>query len=163
MMLLTCDPGDNTALVFWSDMPKPVKYDFFKLKEKEKKLSIAKRHKIMVAHMKGTLQQWRYFYPGDKFKLIIEGVSLWGGSTKSQTAAMKGDSFRLSYLVGGYITAFQEVFPNGVVEVVDVRTWKGSLPTPVLINEVNRFTGRVPDNEHIACAVGIGMHDKGDL
>jgi hypothetical protein len=47
--------------------------------------------------------------------------------------------------------------------IVDVRTWKGSLGTPQLRDIVKHATGKVTENEHVACAVGIGLHHFGIL
>jgi hypothetical protein len=163
-MMMTIDPGDNTALAVWEE-DKVVRTYFTKLTPKQKKLSLAVRQCLIVSQVKHffTLEAMK-IDPSDVPSLIIEGVSLWGNSQKSQAAALRGDSFRLAYIVGGIVEAFVSLFndPEEVV-VIDVRTWKGSLPTPILEKEVERFTGEFPDNEHLACAIGIGMNQLGLL
>lgn len=164
MNLLTMDPGDNTALVFWSDMKKPVEDFFVHLTPKQKKLSIAERQQLLTDQIEKKMQSLKYFYPGEKFKFIVEGVNLWGADTKSNAAAQRGDLFRLAYIVGGMVNTFQKVFGElGEVDIISVQSWKGQLPTPTLIKEVERYTGAEPKNEHVACAIGIGMNYFGKL
>jgi hypothetical protein len=157
MVTVTVDPGDNTGVAIWRN-DQIVETVFFNLKGKEKKQSVADRHHIMCRKFLSAVAAIDTI---DKF--IIEGVSLWGQSTKSQAAALRGDTFRLAYLVGGYVNVIQTIFPSCDVQVVDVREWKGSLPTDALIREVTLFTGNEPTNEHVACAIGIGMHAIGKL
>jgi len=157
MMILTIDPGDNTGLSFWNEQGEIVSTDFFCLKAKQKSLSTPDKIRLLCTMFKAAIE--------DKHIdcVIIEGVSLWGQSTKSQTAALRGDTFRLAYLVGAYINVLHEYSTMVDVMLVDVREWKGSLPTDVLIREVTNFVGYAPKNEHVACAIGIGMHHLGKL
>jgi len=160
MIRLTCDPGDNTGLALWGESETFQGWDSIHLKGKEKKLPTPERHLIMMDRFHEYLEK-QTFEGIDSF--IIEGVSLWGNSSKSQASALRGDSFRLAYLVGGYITKIREIFPSVEIKIVDVRSWKGNLPTPILENEVERFIGERAPNEHISCAVGIQMNEIGIL
>lgn len=165
MLQITMDPGDNTSASLWNKG----KYnysDFWKLSMREKKYTVANRHALLISYFESYLKRLKKLLSIEELRgisFVIEGVSLWGNSTKSQASALRGDSFRLAYLVGGYITAFQNAFPNCEVEIVDVRKWKGSLPTPVLEKEVERFIGEKAPNEHTACSIGIGMWKNGAL
>lgn len=165
MMLFTIDPGDNTAIVFWSDFQKPYSWRIFSLKSKQKKeLSTAEKIRKLAAEVKEEFELYNNLFPCDQFKLIIEGVGLWGSSAKSNAAALRGDSFRLAYTVGAFIQVFHDVFmERGTVELVSVQNWKGNLPTPVLISEVESYIKKTPENEHVACAIGIGMNHFGKL
>ncbi len=166
MITLTMDPGDNTALTIWLDGELVTSF-FWRLSARDKKsLSTTQKHAKLCLSFQNVLKEevkHLHSLSGGEMLFIIEGVSLWGSSTKSQASALRGDSFRLAYLVGGYISIFQELFSSSEVEIIDVRKWKGSLPTDILEKEVERFTQETPENEHLACAIGIGMNHFGRL
>jgi hypothetical protein len=148
--MLSIDPGLNTGLSFWQN-DHLLKNQFFSFKGKTKNiperifwLSAALNNHIIADLKKIDL-------------VIIEGVSLWGNSTKSQVAARSGATFLLAYLVGAYIQVFQNLKPEMIIELVDVRTWKGNLSEKVMFSEVEQLTGVKPQNEHVACSMGIGL------
>lgn len=161
MITLSVDPGDNTAVAVWKDGELQVVH-FLYLLEKEKKWPTPIKHEHLVSKFQALLQniQESTLELAD-MELVIEGVGLWGGSVKSQTSALRGDLFRLAYLVGGMVSTFNMLEPCGKVTIVDVRKWKGQMPTDVLIKHLTQMTGEAPRNEHCACAIGIGLHHFG--
>ena len=156
---ISMDPGDNTGLALW-DKDKLVKTYTWKLIGKEKNLSEAERQGLMNERFRDVLRS----LPKPS-QFIIEGVNLWGQSAKSQAAALRGDTFRLAYLVGSYIETYRRHNKRGKVEIITVQSWKGNLPTDILINETITFCkdSKLIPNEHVACAVGIGMAQIGKL
>lgn len=159
--VISMDPGDNTGIVIWKH-GKPVDKKFWKLKAKEKQLPPAEQQAILTKYFLDFLTGFLKGNP-PQVRFVIEGVSLWGNSAKSQASALRGNSFELAYLVGGYINTFQNVYPEGGVILVDVRTWKGNLPTPVLFDILKNKFKIEPENEHLACAYGIGLWHLGRL
>ena len=152
---MSFDPGYNTGWVCWLD-GKMVDSGTVRLFGKAKDMTTDLQHlKLLGAGFRCEIEEHK---PSE---VVLEGVSLWGGSSKSQAAALRGDTFWLAYLVGVYIAICHEFSIQ--VTVVDVRTWKGSLPLEALQKWVQRQVGTTMSNEHEYCAAGIGLHYFGRM
>jgi hypothetical protein len=97
------------------------------------------------------------YYPDVCF---IEGVQLWG-SVKSQTSAKRGDTFLLSYLIGGYCHLCTT---RGVeFHIINPSTWKGQLPKEVVHKRIHKLLPELKYDlsEHTMDAVGLGLYVNG--
>jgi len=95
--------------------------------------------------------------------VIIEFPELWVNSTKSFTATVKGDLFKLTYLIGGMGDIVRR---NGVYNLVLVTPmeWKGQLPKKVVESRIKkRFPKLENVDDHSADAIGMGMAAQGIL
>jgi len=158
--VVSVDPGWNTGLAYWMGDNTPIT-DIIVEPPKRKKIK---------------LEVNRVYFMFDKFEayiksknpdmLIIEGVEMWTGSTRSMTSAARGDLFALAYLVGGYIAICYRlkiqvklVYARGGKERT---TWKGQLGSEQVAARILRING-IDYPEHIREAVGMGFSVMGIL
>ena len=92
----------------------------------------------------------------------LELPELWSGSAKSQSAAVQGDLFKLTYLIGNYAQVLRWTW---AVEprLLRPREWKGQMSKSVIARRVYRSIERRYESEHILEAVGIGLSLQGVL
>lgn len=149
--VLTIDPGFNTGYAYWEKTLKPV-VGSYKVPNRYKKETIECKMVLLFREFEIVLRTF------DPIKCIIESVENWD-SLKSNTASKRGDLAKLAYLVGGYSEICRK---NGVLfELISARKWKGNLPNKVVEKRVTYVNGETYPNDHIACAVGIGLHKMG--
>ena len=152
--ILTVDPGFHTGYAYWKGDKYPVTGS----------LNLSKGKKVVEPEMKFE-DMWGKFEALIKSYnpeiCFIESVEHWGGSLKSRVASVRGDLATLSYLVGGYGNICKQ---HGVVWcLVSAKQWKGQLPNSALVERVKLINGQEYPNEHILCAVGIGLAKMGLL
>jgi len=157
---ISVDPGWNTGLAYWVGDNEPLTH---LIKEPPK----LKKNRIEVDRMQFMFERFRAYLKVRFVKrVLIEGVEMWQGSTKSMTAAARGDLFALSYLVGGYSAiAMRMGFEVSLVYARGGKgheTWKGQLTPEALALRIDRLNGQTYP-EHIREAVGIGFHKLGVL
>jgi hypothetical protein len=92
----------------------------------------------------------------------MEFPTLWGASSKSQTAASQGDLFKLSFLCGAIHMAAS--LNNINVYLFSPQEWKGQLPKDCVIRRIQRqFMGMRVPKDHEADAIGMGLAAQGLL
>lgn len=157
------DPGWNTGISIWTGDLHPLTH-VIREPLKRKKIKIELK---------------RLFYMVDQFKTIlslypkldtcyIEGVGLWSGSLRSMTAAKRGDTFALAYLVGLYAGVCYDRGMNvnlsypGSDKKKERVGWKGQMNAQVIAKRIYRIN-QTTYPEHIREAVGIGFAIMGKL
>ena len=158
--VVSVDPGWNTGLAYWVGDNFPIT-DIIKEPPKRKKI------RIEITRIKFMLDRFEAYVKSKNPKLLIlEGVEMWSGSTRSMTSAARGDLFALAYLVGGYIAICYKlgikselVYARGGKER---KTWKGQLGPEQVAKRIYRIN-KVEYPEHIREAVGIGFSKMGIL
>ena len=152
--VLTVDPGDYTACAYWEGNDNPL---IFTLKPTQDDLKQSHEFQLMG--------QWRRFRAVlsevKPRNVYIESVSVWSGNLKSQTAAIRGNLMKLSYLIGGYCAMCME--HQAPFTLISVQEWKGQLSKDAVKSRVKRCNGRRYSNDHIVDAVGIGFSIMGEL
>jgi len=151
---VTTDPGWNTGLAYWTGDKFPIT-DIIKEPPKRKKIRLEpERMNYMFEKFSA------YIHVKNPDLVIIEGVEMWTGSTRSMTSAARGNLFALAYLVGGYINISYKfdaevklVYPRGGK---DRQTWKGQLTAEAVAKRIHRINKKEYP-EHIREAVGIGF------
>lgn len=160
--VLTIDPGWNTGLALWSGSLTPATWV---IKEPAK----LKVNKIEIDRLEYMYTKFEAALKGINIKLvIIEGVEMWSGSTRSLTSAKRGDLFALAYMVGGYLSICKNldiktklVYPRGD-RSKGREMWKGQLNAGMVEKRIRRLNGATYP-EHIREAVGIGFSQMGLL
>jgi len=155
---LTIDGGDITAWAHWQGTAFP-RVDEFKLPRRKGLNTMIKQLDYMWDKFDDLLNRLIYFYIIDK--VIIEDVEFWEGSLKSRTAAIRGDTRKLTLLIGGYvhITHTHRV----EAELLPARAWKGQLTKEATVERVHRINGMLYPSDHITDAVGMGFSRDVDL
>jgi Holliday junction resolvasome RuvABC endonuclease subunit len=95
-------------------------------------------------------------------RVYIEWPIFFQGSVKGHSATVKGDIYKLCYLIGCYgeVCASLDI----PLELVNVGVWNGQLSKEVVWEWVKR---RIPDvvklnpESHSRDAIGIGLYKKG--
>lgn len=161
--VVTVDPGWNTGLAYWAGDNTPI-VSIIKEPPRRKKI------RIEVPRLNFMFEKFEaYIYPKLPLDLVvIEGVEMWMGSTKSMTAAARGNLFALAYLVGGYTSICSKM--GVTVKYVYARgdkkqnkePWKGQMSADVLEKRIYKINKTIY-KEHIREAVGIGFHCMGIL
>lgn len=142
---LTVDPGLNTGLAYWDgyNQPEWMKVERTTVSDLD---DMADKFGVVILNH-------------DIERVTIENVSLWSGSFKSLTAAKTGALFTLARLIGRYELI---CYDNGIdVELVDPRKWKGQLTNEALRSWIRDKIDLDIENEHVLCAVGIGLFKMG--
>jgi len=90
--------------------------------------------------------------------VIIEGVELWSGSAKSQSAGTTGKLSQLAYMIGSYIQLFLDfnVLPTNIL-IINPSTWKGQVSDELLRERVEKKLSIREKNPHIISAIGLGL------
>jgi hypothetical protein len=135
---ITIDSGDNTALRGW---------------ESGEMLSIKTyRH---------CLDAFPYISFGGSPSVIIENVNLFPGASISFASALKGDLFRLAFEIGALIRLFRQCLCP--VYLVNPSKWKGQLSDQQLRYVLKKKFKLTFNNNHEACATGIGLWALGEF
>lgn len=115
-----------------------------------------------IAHMTRVFgnevsSYWRDYYSTEV--IIIEGVSFWGDSIKSEVSAKTGSLTLLSYIVGSYLN----VCAMHQDEVYDIlfQQWGGQMKPDMVRERVQRITKQKFNNQHTYDAVGMGLSVQG--
>jgi len=142
---LTVDPGLNTGVAYWDGgrQPEWIKVERTTTSDLDE---LADKFDLI-------------FIRNEILKVTIENVSLWAGSLKSLTAVKSGALFTLARLIGRY----EQVCANYDVatDLVDPRKWKGQLTNEALRGWIRDKIDLDIENEHVLCAVGIGLFKMG--
>ena len=154
--VLTVDPGmEGTGWAYWTLRGAIIPEDTGVLKTTvDRKLTIM-RMLDLSRKFADVLKRWT------PRVVVLEGVSLWSGSKRSQTAAAGGATFKLATLLGIYM---QSCDTHGIlaVHVIDPRAWTGNLNEEQVVRRVALATGE-SYQQHAADAVGIGLAMTGLL
>ena len=146
---LTVDPGYHTGWATWAKegILKPKMFGTIVNLHREN--DWADRMNTMAAAFDAIVR-------GQQVKTVcLEFVALWELSMKSRTSAVKGDTFRLAYLIGGYGKVAHDNHCNLILIQPD--QWKGNMDKNVLSLRVKRATGHIYE-DHVCDAVGIGLY-----
>ncbi|MHA1962465.1 MAG: hypothetical protein ACW99U_19865 [Candidatus Thorarchaeota archaeon] len=144
--LLTIDPGNSTGWAYWEklkeDSLRPTLWGVFKGKDWRV------RFKLLVSSLPDLESVW------------IEDQEMWS-SDKSQKAGRSGSLFKLAYRCGWYAC---QCWQSTGIEPQSIKpsVWKGQLSKPALQSRLTEVVG-IEFEDHIADAVGIGMHLIGKL
>lgn len=157
---ISVDPGWNTGLAYWVGDDLPLT-DIIKEPPRRKKI------KLETARIQFMMNKFEaYVKSKNPEMMIIEGVEMWSGSTRSMTSAVRGDLFALAYLVGGYMhicfklsIEVKLVYPRGGK---DRAIWKGQMDATKVAARIKRINGETYP-EHIREAVGMGFSVMGIL
>jgi hypothetical protein len=91
-------------------------------------------------------------------RVVIEFPELWASGV-SMTSAMKGDLFKLTYLIGG----LGQILCSPPI-LISPREWKGQLPKPVVLGRIrNAYPNFKKVPNHAADAIGMGLSAQGFL
>ena len=98
-------------------------------------------------------------YWKDVNEVALEWPKLHSGSAKSHMSAVKGDLFKLTYLIG----ALAQSFSSQKIVLVPVINWRGQLPEPVLKRRIEKLIKEDLSEvtPHEIDAVGIGLYMQG--
>ena len=145
----TVDPGRKTGIAFWDGtfFPSTTTISY---KDAIKK-SLSKYIAYMTDSFYDLLDTHNTYY---KF-IQIEGVEVWGSSSKSMASATSGDLIILSYLVGAYVVVAQEFTKE--VQIKTAPQWKGQLSKEGTAARVKRINKLTYENDHITDAVAMGF------
>lgn len=152
--ILTVDPGINTGYAYWKGDLQPIT-GYFNIVRGEKTKSFEKQCGFMWDRFEAVVKTFK------PVNCYIESVEQWSGSLKSRTASIKGDLSKLSYLIGGYGHICTKNNVSWIL--ISAKKWKGQLPNKILANRVEHINGQSYINEHVTCAVGIGLSRMGLL
>lgn len=148
--LLTVDPGlEGTGIALWTIggcATKPVRTDVFKSRAK----TWMRRAAVIAAGFANQIDE----YVSDQ--IIIEFPVLWAGSKLSQTAASRGDLFKLAYLCGAFADRIAELDDINHLYLVRPQDWKGQLSKAAVNARIKNFLGTSYPN-HASDAVGMGL------
>lgn len=111
----------------------------------------------------GAVCDWlRGMMKGARVKYtILEMSQMWEGSPVSFSSALKGDLFKLTYLIGGMGEVVRTTTDREPV-LVTARVWKGQLSKDAVKRRLqDAFTHRY--HEHEADAVAMGLSAQGLL
>lgn len=151
---ISVDPGVNTGYAFFENEELSV-HGCFKIK-KLKGITKDKHDQLK--------ELWNHFIPlveALKPEIVyIECVELWEASVKSKTSAVRGDLFKLSYLIGGYCRICHE---RNISFVLVSPLWKGQLSKDALKSRVEKMLGITFTNQHTVDAVGLGLNRLGKI
>ncbi len=157
---VTVDPGWNTGLAYWVGDLTPV----CSIIKEPPKNKVIKLEPTRLNYMYNMFEA--YLSSNTVDLCVMEGVEMWMGSTKSMTAASRGNLFSLAYIIGGYISICNKksievklVYPRGGG---DRKTWKGQLSASQIEERIKLINGMVY-KEHIREAVAIGFSTMGIL
>jgi Holliday junction resolvasome RuvABC endonuclease subunit len=96
-------------------------------------------------------------------EVTIEFPSLWT-SGKSMASGVRGDLFKLTYLIGCLGTKTVEITKATPVFISPLG-WKGQLPKEIVVKRIERqlpgLTGKIPN--HAADAIGMGLSAQGKI
>lgn len=157
--VLTIDVGMNTGYAYWdlncgwnekANCPLPVDYGQFSVKPSD----VLEYDIIDLADEFENLIDERFCWVR---LCVLEGVELWAGSLKSMTSAVKGNLFKLAYIVGMYADICRR--KDIEFRIISAASWKGQLKDPVVAEKVERFTGikLIKSHQHTIDAIGIGL------
>jgi hypothetical protein len=148
---LTVDTGLTTAWAHWTGtaFPKVGQCVCSSV------LPPIERFKFMLARFDAVLASLQ------PKKVILEMVELWEGSVKSHMATVRGDTFTLALLIGGYMTKIVE--RDISVELLSAREWKGQLTKEATAFRVKMINGMIYMTDHITDAVAMGFSRDIDI
>lgn len=92
--------------------------------------------------------------------LVVEFPSLWA-SGKSQAAAIRGDLFKLSYLIGCIMQESRHLSGIQSRILISPQDWKGQLSKEMVLKRINTYMPGVKIPNHAADAVGMGLSAQG--
>ena len=145
--LMTVDTGFSTGWAIWKNTQRPITGQITLPRQRISK--IEDRLAYMFQKFDELLTAYR------PTEIIIEGVELWGNSVKSQTSGVRGDLFKLAYLVGGYISiAERHGLQYGILNFKD---WGGQLSPEAVQLWVKRVLNKSYKTQHITDAVAMGL------
>lgn len=149
--ILTLDPGLNIGLAAWE-----------KQKFKRKELHYPFYEVIKYPDQKKSLYAFKKFISHYNIhKCYMENAVLMRDSTEGQVTATSGALVKLAQTIGKLVTILQE---NGIeTELVEVASWKGTLPKEVCEKRIKRILPRLPNpiSNHVIDAIGIGLNQMG--
>ena len=150
--MITVDPGVNTGWVYWlpnSYLPcgSGVLRCAPLIKNKMEKLADMwhKFHFVLIKYRPSIV--------------VIEGVQLWASSLESVTSAKRGDSFFLSYIIGGYA---HEAYKQSIEFVIlTPNEWKGQQTKEAIDYKINAtLSNKYRDHESDAVGMGLALRGK---
>lgn len=152
--VLTVDPGvRGTGVAFWLPGNLPGPY-YTKAIRADNRLPWLARAEEIVRHYRAVLDT---VHPQH---VVIEDQEVWLNSAVGAAAANRGDLVKLAQLTGMLVLAARDF--GRETALLPVRTWKGQLPKSAVNTRIRRELGEAyPD--HVADAVGIGLHLQGLL
>jgi len=146
-VLLTIDPGYSTGWALWRNSRSPVtgqitlpRGRFHSLEEKLNYMWV--EFELLLTKKKPT-------------QVLIEGVELWSSSVKSHTSGVRGDLFKLSYLVGGYANIANNY--GAAFGLINFKEWGAQLTPEAVRSWVKRVIGKEYKSQHITDAVAMGL------
>lgn len=151
-MMVSVDPGLNTAIVFWQlgNVDRATI-----LRAPPKRLGDVARLMTLFERFDGALQADSTTI----YKVYIEGVRSFA-SARSWASSTRGNLALLSYIVGGYVRICQDYELD--VEIVDPK-WKGQLTEGALERRIRRAGYQGTMREHEREAIGLGYSVQGRL
>jgi hypothetical protein len=160
-LYLTIDPGLNTAIAIWTNNNHLIDTVEFTINKYKHKKDMTIEHKLTLMRLFLSSKIGKYLNYINH--VHIESVELWGGSSLSYMAGIRGDLFLLSYLVGIYFEFFISKQIN--TYLVSAHTWKGQLAYNALLIRVTNIL-KLDENtysEHAINALGLGLYTQGRL
>lgn len=149
---VTIDVGKNTGLAFWDGT-------FFPSTETVTyKKKIKGNESMYIEYMTDSVYDLLDDHTDTRTPyhfIQIEGIEVWGTSSKSMVSATRGDLIRLAYLVGAYILVAQEFTHKVIVKTAP--EWKGQLSKEATSARVKRINKHTYENDHITDAVAMGF------
>lgn len=152
--ILTIDPGFTTGWALWNDIHHPVTGELklnkkIKYKNTEEKLNaLCAAFQILLSVKQPTV-------------VYIEGVEVWGGSTRSLVAVKRRKEdpiaplFKLAYLVGGYCNVCGQYGKE--FKILNFTDWGGQMTPEAVRLRVKRALKREYTSQHIYDAVAMGL------
>ena len=151
--ILTLDPGVHaTGWAGWDELERfgGITYepDYHGASKIPKKIKFEDSCRRQCAWLRGHLAQLKTRH------VVIEFPELWSGSAISHAAGIKGDLFKLTFLVGRYAEVCERT--GATCTLVTPMEWKGQMPKEVIDKRILLAINRkFPD--HVSDAVGIGL------
>jgi len=159
--VLTIDPGRGLGYAFWPSLRRSM----------DKPLIQPTAYGCINMPVEGLWELrakalfWEFVNLASDFEpkhVIVENQALWGGSTKSFTAGVKGSLFKLSHVTGLILAA--AFILEADAHLVQPMIWKGTLPNRLVKQRVLKAMGKQFDAvEHTFDALGLGFSIQGVL
>ena len=152
---LTIDSGINTSIAHWMRNKKNNNkydlYDVYEIKPHAKTKDPINKITTIIHEFNGIIKALQ----SEIDLIVIEGVSFWSGSLKSEVSAKTGSLALLSYIVGALIGVGVDNFIR--TKIILFQNWGGQLQPHMINQRVKRNLGSIRKSQHSNDAIGMGL------
>ena len=156
---ITVDTGLNTSMALWTKYKRTYELTHVNaIKTPDKIKGEQARINYITDQFAYCIFCWDKWHDMPEY-CVLEGVSFWGNSLKSEVAAKTGSLSLLSYVVGAIMNECKH--KHLPCETLLFQEWGGQMKPEMVKERVERLTHKTYASQHTYDAVGMGLSLQG--